>query len=63
MDEIGIGVVGYGMMGKAHSYGYTVLPVMRQIKYRPRLRLISGRDRDRVSRGAAAYGFDGWTGD
>lgn len=63
MDEIGIGVVGYGMMGKAHSYAYTVLPVMRQIKYRPRLRVISGRDRDRVSRAAAAYGFDGWTGD
>src|SRR6267154_2447022 len=52
--EVGIGVVGYGMMGKAHSYAYTVSPVMRSLPYRPRLRVISGRDEAKVSPAAAA---------
>jgi predicted dehydrogenase len=61
--EVGIGVVGYGMMGKAHSYAYTVAPVMRSLPYRPMLRVISGRDEAKVSRAAAAYGFETWTAD
>ena len=63
MGDVGIGLVGYGMMGKAHSYAYTVAPVMRQLRSHPRLRLISGRDRERVSRAAAAYGVERWTDD
>lgn len=61
--EVGIGIAGYGMMGKAHSYGYTVAPVMRSLDYRPRLRVISGRDEEKVARAAAAYGFESWTAD
>ena len=61
--EVGIGMAGYGMMGKAHSYAYTVAPVMRSLPYRPRLRAISGRDKEKVSRAAAAYGFESWTDD
>jgi len=61
--EVGIGIVGYGMMGKAHSYAYTVAPVMRSLPYRPRLRVISGRDEAKVSRAAAAYGFESFTAD
>jgi predicted dehydrogenase len=56
--EVGIGIVGYGMMGRAHSYAYTAAPVMRSLPVRPRLALISGRDQDKVSRAAAAYGFE-----
>ena len=63
MPEVGIGIAGYGMMAKAHAYAYTVAPVMRSLGCRPRLRLISGRDRDKVSRAAAAYGFEAWTAD
>src|SRR5258706_7999095 len=61
--EVGIGIAGYGMMGKAHAYAYTVAPVMRTLPCRPRLRVVSGRDEDRVSRAAAAYGFEHWVGD
>ncbi|HYM66251.1 MAG TPA: Gfo/Idh/MocA family oxidoreductase, partial [Patescibacteria group bacterium] len=61
--EIRIGIAGYGMMGKAHSYAYTAAPVMRPLPFRPRLQVISGRDSDRVSKAAAAYGFDGWVTD
>ncbi len=61
--EVGIGMAGYGMMGRAHSYAYTVAPVMRSLPYRPRLRAISGRDEEKVSRAAEAYGFESWTRD
>ena len=63
MSEVGIGVVGYGMMGRAHSYAYTALPVMRALPCKPRLAVISGRDRDRVEKAAGAYGFAAWTTD
>ena len=61
--EVLIGVVGYGMMGKAHSYAYTAAPVMRSLPHRPRLQVISGRDAEKVARAAAAYGFDSWVTD
>src|ERR1700674_693939 len=51
------------MMGKAHSYAYTVAPVMRALPVLPRLRVISGRDEARVARAAHAYGFEAWTTD
>jgi predicted dehydrogenase len=61
--EVGIGIAGYGMMGKAHSYAYTVAPVMRTLPCRPKLRAISGRDEAKVARAAAAYGFEHWVND
>jgi predicted dehydrogenase len=61
--EVGIGVVGYGTMGRAHAYAYTVAPVMRALPCRPRLRVISGRNEKKVSRAAAAYGFEHWVRD
>ncbi len=56
--EVGIGIVGYGMMGKAHSYGYTVAPRIRPLPIRPRLRLISGRNRAALDRAATQYGIE-----
>ncbi|HSP09377.1 MAG TPA: Gfo/Idh/MocA family oxidoreductase [Candidatus Dormibacteraeota bacterium] len=61
--EVGIGIAGYGMMGRAHSYAYTVAPVMRRLGHRPKLRVISGRDREKVAQAATAYGFESWTED
>ena len=63
MKVVGIGMVGYGMMGRAHSYAYTGMPVLRQLKHRPRLVIISGRDRARVEAAAQQYGFADWTTD
>jgi predicted dehydrogenase len=54
--EVGIGIVGYGMMGKAHSYGYTLAPHIRRLPVLPRLRMISGRNRDAVKQAADLYG-------
>ncbi|HEY1420727.1 MAG TPA: Gfo/Idh/MocA family oxidoreductase [Candidatus Dormibacteraeota bacterium] len=61
--EVGIGIAGYGMMGRAHSYAYTVAPVMRRLQHRPKLRVLSGRDKEKVARAAGAYGFESWTQD
>jgi predicted dehydrogenase len=62
-SQVGIGIVGYGMMGKAHSFGYTVAPVMRKLPHPPRLRVISGRDRAKVASAASAYGVESWVED
>src|SRR5438552_6824200 len=61
--EIRIGIVGYGMMGKAHSYGYREAPRLRELPVRPRVRLISGRRRELVEKAAAAYGIEEVTTD
>jgi predicted dehydrogenase len=58
LPEVRIGVVGYGMMGRAHAYAYTAAPVMRPLPVRPRLVVMSGRDEGKVARAAAAYGFE-----
>src|SRR5207253_10530968 len=60
---VGCGIGGYGLMGKAHSYGYTVAPVMRRLRHRPRLRVISGRDKQKGDAAAVAYGVDGSVAD
>jgi len=63
VHDVGIGIVGYGAMGRAHAYAYTVAPRVRRLDVVPRLRLIGGRDRAGVERAAAAYGFEEWTTD
>ena len=40
--EVGVGIVGYGLMGRAHAHGYTVAPHVRDLPCLPRLRVISG---------------------
>ena len=62
-QEVRIGIVGYGMMGKAHSYGYREAPRLRELPVRPRLQLISGRRRELVEKAASAYGVDEVTTD
>jgi predicted dehydrogenase len=61
--EVGIGVVGYGAMGKAHCYGYTLAPRVRELPCRPRLRIISGRHAAAVAEVARRYGVERVSGD
>ena len=61
--DVGVGIVGYGVMGRAHSYAYTLAPRIRELPCRPQLRAISGRNADAVARAAAAYGVEQWTTD
>ncbi len=62
--EIGVGLLGYAFMGKAHSNAF------RKISYltwppplEPRLVSIAGRDERAVSEAADRYGFARWTTD
>jgi predicted dehydrogenase len=61
--EVGIGIVGYGTMGRVHAYGYTAAPVIRDLPCRPRLRAISGRNRTAVERAARELGAERFTTD
>jgi predicted dehydrogenase len=61
--EVRIGVIGYGAMGKAHSYGYAAAPVIRPRGVRPRLTIMSGRNEPAVREAASALGFATWTTD
>jgi len=64
MAEIGVGMLGYAFMGKAHSNAF------RKLEYLawppplvPRLVAIAGRNQDAVAAAARRYGYEGWTTD
>ena len=50
-------------MGRAHAYGYSVAPRIRELPVTPRLRVISGRDAAGVEAAASRYGVGEWTTD
>ncbi len=56
--DVGVGVIGYGMMGRAHSYGYALAPRIRALPCRPRLRVMSGRNRAAAEQVARSFGFE-----
>jgi predicted dehydrogenase len=58
MTAIGIGVVGGGYMGKAHSAAFAAVGAVFETRLRPRLVAICGASPDSGARYAAAYGFD-----
>jgi predicted dehydrogenase len=63
VPDLRIGIVGYGGMGRAHSYGYRAAPNVAQLPMRPVVKLISGRDETAVAAAASAYGAEAWTTD
>jgi predicted dehydrogenase len=63
VPDLRIGIVGYGAMGRAHSYGYRAAPNVAALPMRPTVTLISGREEQAVAAAATAYGADGWTTD
>ena len=54
--QVRIGIVGYGLMGRAHCYGYRVAPMLRRLPVTPVVTVMSGRDAAAVGAAAAAYG-------
>ena len=61
MPEIGIGVLGYRFMGRAHSNAYQRMPLFFWPPVaRPRLVAICGRTEQAVAEAAARYGYEGY---
>src|SRR6187401_3878290 len=64
VKPIGIGMLGYAFMGKAHSNAYKTLAYMTwPPPLMPQLITIAGRNEEAVSEAARRYGFDGYATD
>lgn len=57
MTDIGIGIVGGGYMGKAHSVAYSAVGPVFETALRPRLEMIAASSPESAERYAKAYGF------
>ena len=61
VPEIGIGMLGYAFMGKAHTNAYKKIPYMIYPPPAvPRLVAIAGRSADAVQEAAKRYGYETW---
>lgn len=61
LPEVRVGIVGYGDMGKLHSYGYRVAPLLFPLPVRPVVATIAGRNSRAVAKAASAYQIPSWT--
>lgn len=58
IPDIGIGMLGYGLMGKAHSNGYLQMPyIFWPPPAIPRLIKLCGRNEEKVTEAAKCYGY------
>jgi predicted dehydrogenase len=58
MAEIGVGMLGYAFMGKAHANGYRKISYMTwPPPLEPKLVAIAGRNEEAVAEAARRYGF------
>lgn len=58
IPEVGVGMLGYAFMGKAHSNAYKTIPyMMYPPPAMPTLEAIAGRDEDACSESARRYGY------
>jgi predicted dehydrogenase len=61
---IGVGMLGYAFMGRAHVNAYRTLPYMAaELPLSPRLVAIAGRNEQAVQAAATRFGFERWETD
>ena len=61
IPEVGIGILGYGFMGRAHTNGYKKIQYMHWPPVvSPRLVAVCGRTEDRAAEAARRYGYEGY---
>lgn len=63
MSEVGVGLVGYRFMGRAHSNAYRQVARFFDVDPAPRMRAICGRDEEAVRSAAACLGWEGYETD
>jgi predicted dehydrogenase len=61
--ELRVGIVGYGMMGRCHSYGYLAAPMIRPGSVRFRPVVMSGRNEVAVAKASKDCGIDEYVTD
>src|SRR5215211_2081225 len=61
--EIGVGMVGYAFMGRAHSQAWRTVGRFFDLPYTPRMAAICGRDRAAVAAAAERLGWAAWETD
>ena len=62
--ELRIGLIGCGFMGRTHSNGYNRLPnFFPDLQYRPVLKVVCSRNKDKASAFAAQWGYESFETD
>lgn len=61
--ELNVGIVGYGMMGRAHAYAYRAAPLIRPTSVVFTPVVMSGRNADEVARVSRDCSIDSWVTD
>src|SRR5579872_4807847 len=57
-DRIGIGMIGYKFMGKAHTNAYRQVGPFFDPPVKPRLKVICGREQEKVDKMASRWGWE-----
>src|SRR5512136_1982845 len=61
IPEIGVGILGYNFMGRAHTNAYKKIPyIFWPPAARPRLVAMCGRNAEAVAAQARRYGYEGY---
>ena len=58
MKDLRIGLIGYGFMGRAHSNAYRRVNNFFNLEYRPVLKAVCGRERDKAQAFANQWGYE-----
>ncbi len=63
MKDLNIGLVGYGFMGRTHSNAFRQAPRFFALPYRPVLKAVAARNKDRVAAFAGNWGYESYETD
>jgi predicted dehydrogenase len=63
MKDLNIGLVGYGFMGRTHSNAFRQAPRFFALPYRPVLKAVAARNKDRVAAFASNWGYESYETD
>jgi predicted dehydrogenase len=58
MKTLNIGLVGYGFMGRTHSNAFLQAPRYFDLPYKPVLKAVAARNKERVEKFAANWGYE-----
>src|SRR5687768_8975739 len=63
MKTLNIGLVGYGFMGRTHSNAFHQAPRFFDLPYTPVLKAVAARNKERVEKFAANWGYESYETD